>query len=111
MSENRPSRSLEKIVVRLPDGMRDRLASKAKAASLTVNALVVRALERDLAVEHDTTTMLLRQKLSDTLREIHEAETRREMLGERYEDLVRSLDALGAFDVPPPDDDDEPLPA
>jgi len=43
-----------------------------------------------------------------TLREIHEVETRREMLGERYADLVRSLDGLGAFDVPPPDDDPTP---
>ncbi len=49
MSENRPSRSLEKIMVRLPDGMRERLQARAAAEKISVNAYVVEVLDRVLA--------------------------------------------------------------
>lgn len=49
MSEDEfPSRSLEKIVVRLPDGMRDRLKAHAAANNRSVNAEVVSLLEAAL---------------------------------------------------------------
>ena len=46
MSEKFPSRLAEKIVVRLPDGMRDRLAAAAKVNGRSANAEVVARLER-----------------------------------------------------------------
>lgn len=45
MASNRPSRELDKIIVRLPDGMRDRLTEVAKANNRSVNAEVVARLE------------------------------------------------------------------
>lgn len=105
MTAKSPSRTADRIIVRLPNGMRDQLAAKAKASGLTSTALVVRALERDLSIDHGVTTMLLRQRLEDTAREMAEAKERGDMLARRAEELSRSLDALGAFDVPPPDDE------
>ena len=44
MADEYPSRTAEKIVVRLPDGMRDHLAEMAKSNRRSVNAEVVDAL-------------------------------------------------------------------
>lgn len=48
MSEQRPSRDLDKIIVRLPDGMRDRLGEIAFENRRSVNAEVVARLEASL---------------------------------------------------------------
>ena len=40
-----PSRNLDKIVIRVPDGLRDRIAREAKDNGRSVNAELVRLLE------------------------------------------------------------------
>lgn len=45
MSQDTPSRALDKIIVRLPDGMRDRLKGAADTNNRSVNAEVVARLE------------------------------------------------------------------
>lgn len=46
MDEDYPSRHLDRIMVRLPDGMRDRLKEAANANNRSMNAEVVARLER-----------------------------------------------------------------
>jgi Arc-like DNA binding domain len=46
MSDKFPSRALEKVIWRLPDGMRDRLAEAAIANNRTVNAEAVSRLQK-----------------------------------------------------------------
>jgi plasmid stability protein len=48
MSNNYPSRSADKFMVRLPDGMRERLAASAQANRRSMNAELVVHLERAL---------------------------------------------------------------
>src|ERR1044072_9195210 len=51
MSTKPPSRDLDKIIVRLPDGLRQRLADKAKENGRSVNAEVVHAIVKTLDFE------------------------------------------------------------
>lgn len=48
MSQNTPSRDLNKFIVRLPEGMRERIAAKAKENNRSMNAEIVSRLERTL---------------------------------------------------------------
>jgi hypothetical protein len=43
-----PSRTADKFIVRLPDGLRDRVLIKAYSQKESMNALVIKALERYL---------------------------------------------------------------
>lgn len=45
MTDDFPSRSLDKVIVRLPDGMRDRLKAEAEANKRSMNAEIVARLE------------------------------------------------------------------
>lgn len=45
MAQDSPSRTLDKIVIRVPDGLRDRIAETAKRNGRSMNAEVVAALE------------------------------------------------------------------
>lgn len=45
MPEQYPSRTLDKFMLRLPDGMRDRIAAEAKANGRSMNAEIVARLE------------------------------------------------------------------
>jgi len=45
MTQDTPSRALDKIIVRLPDGMRDRLKQAADANNRSVNSEVVSRLD------------------------------------------------------------------
>ncbi|WP_336802458.1 Arc family DNA-binding protein [Kaistia sp. MMO-174] len=45
MSQDTPSRVLDKIVIRVPDGLRDRIAAAARANNRSVNAELVQLLE------------------------------------------------------------------
>lgn len=45
MSQDTPSRNLDKIVIRVPDGMRDRIAAAAAENKRSVNAELVALLE------------------------------------------------------------------
>lgn len=49
MAESASSRSLDKFMVRLPEGMRDRLAAAARANRRSMNAELVIHLEAALA--------------------------------------------------------------
>lgn len=46
-----PSRSADQFVVRLPDGMRDRIADAAKKAGRSMNAEIVHRLQQSLDVD------------------------------------------------------------
>lgn len=45
MAQESESRSLDKVIVRLPDGMRDRIKSAAEANNRSMNAEIVATLE------------------------------------------------------------------
>lgn len=45
MTDDFPSRSLDKVIVRLPDGMRGRLKAEAEANKRSMNAEIVARLE------------------------------------------------------------------
>lgn len=47
------SRDADKFVVRLPDGMRERVAEHARAAHISMNSLVVQAVEQMLDRDSD----------------------------------------------------------
>lgn len=49
MSEEFPSRTLDKIVIRAPDGLRDRLKDAASASGRSMNAEIVARLETSFA--------------------------------------------------------------
>lgn len=49
MIENYPSRSLDRIIIRLPDGMRSQLKDLARRNRRSVNAEVVTILEGKLS--------------------------------------------------------------
>ena len=51
MSDARPAKDLDKIMIRLPDGMRERLTELAKGNKRSVNAEVVARLEASLERE------------------------------------------------------------
>ncbi len=46
MAQESPSRDLDKVIVRLPDGMRDRLKAAAEANKRSMNAEIIARLDR-----------------------------------------------------------------
>lgn len=76
MTNQPPSRSLDRIMIRLPDGMRERLAKAASELGRSVNAEVVARLEKSF--EDDSAN----EALSDAVAE-HE---------ERIANLERRMD-------------------
>lgn len=51
MPQESESRSLDKVIVRLPDGMRDRLRDAAAAAKRSMNAEIVARIEDGFAID------------------------------------------------------------
>jgi hypothetical protein len=51
MNEPYPSRALDKIVVRVPDGMRDQIAAAAKANGRSMNSEIVHRLGLSLSAD------------------------------------------------------------
>ncbi|MGL4966162.1 MAG: Arc family DNA-binding protein [Inquilinus sp.] len=49
MADKFPSQSLDKFVLRMPDGMRDRIADAAKKNNRTMNAEIIHRLESTFA--------------------------------------------------------------
>jgi len=47
VAQQSESRSLDKVIVRLPDGMRDRIREAAEANNRSMNAEIVAALEKE----------------------------------------------------------------
>lgn len=71
-SPSKPSRDADKFIVRLPDGMRDRIAEVAKANNRTMNAEVVARLQstfEQTATGMSTEALLLElaQRIGPTL--------------------------------------------
>lgn len=48
-----PSEMADKFVVRMPEGMRDRIRQKADENRRTMNSEIIHALDRALAAEHE----------------------------------------------------------
>ena len=69
MSDHRPAAELEKVIIRLPDGMRERLKSAADANGRSVNAEIVARLNVSFGMETATPGMWHRPELIEqTLR-------------------------------------------
>lgn len=58
-----PSREANKFIVRLPDGMRDRIAEAARANGRSMNAEIVHRLERTLSEDGRPSTGAVQQEL------------------------------------------------
>lgn len=66
------SRSLDKFVVRLPEGMRAQISVRAKKTHYSMNSVVIRAIENELANHEEHRLMmeglaLLKQQLQEAL--------------------------------------------
>ncbi|MGR3823858.1 MAG: Arc family DNA-binding protein [Salipiger marinus] len=70
MGEDYPSRKMDQFVVRLPDGMRDRIKAAAEANNRSMNSEVVAALEEKfpapLAIPPDIVTLTQYLNLIDS---------------------------------------------
>ncbi|SEJ71915.1 Arc-like DNA binding domain-containing protein [Azotobacter beijerinckii] len=65
------SRQLDKFVVRLPDGLRERMAYAAQTQHTSMNSVIIRALESYLdGQEHQK---ILLEALSEKLERLEEA--------------------------------------
>lgn len=51
MTQDTPSRSLDKVIVRLPDGMRDRIREAAEKNNRSMNAEIVSRLEASFSMD------------------------------------------------------------
>ncbi|RBO91025.1 Arc family DNA-binding protein [Pseudochrobactrum asaccharolyticum] len=51
MTQDTPSRSLDKVIVRLPDGMRDRIREAAEKNNRSMNAEIVSRLDNSFIQE------------------------------------------------------------
>ena len=51
MTQDTPSRSLDKVIVRLPDGMRDRIREAAEKNNRSMNAEIVSRLDNSFMQE------------------------------------------------------------
>lgn len=65
------SRTADKFVVRLPDGMRAQIADRARADDRSMNSLVIKALRNELAGREEHAQML--EALALLRRELQEA--------------------------------------
>lgn len=60
-----PSQNQDKFVLRLPDGMRDRIKAAAEANSRSMNAEIVHTLEQAYPPEQEDPVDVLLQKLAE----------------------------------------------
>lgn len=60
------SRTADKFVIRLPDGMRHRIADAAAASHRSMNSEIIQRLEQSLVAEHDSQS--LQEQLDELLR-------------------------------------------
>ena len=64
------NRSSDKFILRLPEGMRDRIAALAREKGRSMNAEVIAALEQ--YIENDDTIAVLWNKVEDLERTVYE---------------------------------------
>lgn len=91
-----PSRTADKIMIRLPEGMRDQLAAAAERSGLSMNAEVVRRLAKSFEESADQQNLPdlvdLRRKMDARFLEIdQQAEERRVLLDTAMEELGRTF--------------------
>lgn len=72
MTDPRPTREHDKFIVRLPDGMRDRLSTEAKVRGVSMNALIVEIIENALDSGEEYALAVLRAELRDVSRRVVE---------------------------------------
>lgn len=91
-----PSRTADKIMIRLPEGMRDQLAAAAERSGLSMNAEVVRRLAKSFeesADQKELSELLdMRHTLEERFLEIdRQAEERRLLLDTAMEEMGRTF--------------------
>lgn len=59
MTDDFPSRSLDKFVLRLPEGLRERIANAAKANGRSMNAEIVRVLDESFPPPPSIDTLIM----------------------------------------------------
>ncbi|MNC25758.1 Arc-like DNA binding domain protein [compost metagenome] len=61
------SRTADKFVVRLPDGMRETIAQRARVHHRSMNSEIIAVLEKDLAIPVDETAVQMEQHTNPTV--------------------------------------------
>ncbi|MFC4927861.1 Arc family DNA-binding protein [Delftia deserti] len=85
-----PSDKADKVLVRMPDGMRDRIKVAAKASNRTMNAEIVARLEESFAVRNEA----FMQEMAAAMRRESEASTsiaRQELMIRSYETQLKMV--------------------
>lgn len=101
MAEGSRSRSLDRLIVRLPDGVRDRIAARAKANGRSMNsevvAILISALD-NVDVRYD---QRLRHEYYRTVRELKAMDQARAVMIVRRDALRAGLQALPTWQDTP----------
>lgn len=99
MSDAPPSAGQDKFIVRLPDGMRDRIKAAAEANNRSMNAEIVATLERTYpgGTESDDHDLLYREitirGIDRALQDLRESMIRQLEAGVRTTSIVKALGA------------------
>lgn len=76
MVQESPSRGMDKVIVRLPDGMRDRIKAAAEANNRSMNAEIISRLDRSFTVEPEWEQAIASTKeLDDRLTRLENSHT------------------------------------
>lgn len=96
MTDESPSRSLDKFVVRLPEGMRERIAMRAKDNGRSMNTEIVAILNAVTAKteEHILQRVMLTYLMND--QKIKELQRRLDMMKEYRERLMDDINVMDA---------------
>ena len=105
MAEDRPSRTLDKFVLRLPDGMRDRIQQQAANNGRSMNAEIIDILTQALGSQRSVEWRALRQEYLTTEAMRREAYDRMRHWGERASEIRNEMRRLrGETDDSSPDE-------
>lgn len=80
----KPVREMDTIITRLPDGMKDRLAQRARISGRSMNSEVLSIIERALDEPSEVRFQELESVLEDINREGAELDARQEKLNARH---------------------------
>lgn len=93
MSE-KPIRDYDRFILRLPDGLKDRLQHRAAMNGRSMNAEVVDMLERVMVEEHDDDITILTRTLSSLRREAAHATLQAQTAEEQLKTVLNRLRAV-----------------
>lgn len=94
------AQSQDRFIVRLPDGMRDRIAELAKASGRSMNAEIVARLEQTM--DADDQLAQLQERISDLESQVENLAIDTEKRVDRVEERVwRLLEHAGLYDSNP----------